>query len=86
MNARIDEVTVNGDFLWGPTASPHDIDTQFGGYFVLEGPPYTEECWAGNNACAYPTAEVAIVIRTELLDTAADAVAFLKRWDFNAGN
>ena len=61
-----------------------DLETDHGGFKILEEPPYSAECWA-EYACQYPTAEVYIVVRTELLQTAPDAVEFLRKWDFHAG-
>ena len=70
---------------WGPTVLAHDLQTKLGGYTILEEPPYTEACWEGDQGCAYPTAEVLIVIRSELA-AQQDLVDLLKKWDFNAGN
>jgi glycine betaine/proline transport system substrate-binding protein len=73
-------------YYWGPTTLTHKIESEFGGYKILEEPPYSEECWAADGGCAYPTAEVGIVVRTELQDSAPDIVNFLAKWDFSAGN
>ena len=71
-------------FYWGPTILSEDLETDHGGFKILEEPPYSAECWA-EYVCQYPTAEVYIVVRTELLQTAPDAVEFLRKWDFHAG-
>ena len=73
-------------YYWGPTTLSHDLGTSLGGYVVLEEPEYSDACWEGDVGCAYPTSEVLITVRTELLDSAPDVVAFLENWDFNAGN
>ena len=73
-------------YYWGPTVLSYDLDTKHGGFTLLEEPPYTEECWEGDNGCAYPTAEVLIVMRSDLADEAPELVEFLEKWDFNAGN
>ncbi len=70
---------------WGPTVLAHDLQTKLGGYTILEEPPYTDACWDGDQGCEYPTAEVLIVIRTEL-EGQQDLVDLLTAWDFNAGN
>ena len=49
----------------------------------LEEPPYTDECWAANKACAYHDASVEIGVHPSLLDRAPDVVAMLKNWDLN---
>lgn len=73
-------------YYWGPTVLSYDLDTKHGGFTFLEEPPYTEECWEGDSGCAYPTAEVLIVMRSDLADDAPELVEFLEKWDFNAGN
>ena len=70
---------------WGPTVLAHDLQTKLGGYTILEEPPYTDACWEGDQGCAYPTAEVLIVIRSELAEQ-QDLVDLLTAWDFNSGN
>ncbi len=73
-------------YYWGPTVLSHELETQFGGFKILEEPQFTDACWNTNFACQYPTAEVHIVVRTELLQSAPDAVEFLQKWDFHSGN
>ena len=73
-------------YYWGPTTLSHKLNTEFDGYVVLEEPPYTAECWAADSGCSYPTAEVLVTVRSELLDSAPDAVDFLKKWDWSASN
>ena len=73
-------------YYWGPTTLTYNLATDLGGYKILDEPAYTDECFDTDFACAYPVAEILIVVRTELLESAKDAVDFLKKWDFHAGN
>ena len=73
-------------YYWGPTVLSHALETEFGGFKILEEPQYTDICFETTYACSYPTAEVYIVVRSELLQSAPDAIEFLKKWDFHAGN
>ena len=52
---------------------------------ILEEPPYTDACWAGDQGCAYTTAQILIVVRTELAEQ-QDLVDVLTKWDFSASN
>ncbi len=73
-------------YYWGPTVLSHELDTQFGGYSILEEVEYSDACWESGNECSYPIAEVLIVMRTDLIDAAPDVVEFFSKWNFNAGN
>lgn len=73
-------------YYWGPTTLSFNMETQWGGYYILEEASYTEECWTSGKMCGYPIAEVYIGINTELRDLAPDLIPFLEKWDFNAGN
>jgi glycine betaine/proline transport system substrate-binding protein len=73
-------------YYWGPTTLSNDLKNEYGGYTLLEEPAYTEECWTTDTACAYPLAEVLIVMRNDLIEQAPDVVDFFKKWDFNANN
>jgi|SaaInl4_100m_RNA_FD_contig_41_1043763_length_1364_multi_11_in_0_out_0_1 glycine betaine/proline transport system substrate-binding protein len=73
-------------YYWGPTTLSNKMDTEFGGYFLLEEPAYTEECANGDWGCAYPVSEVLIAMRADLIAAAPDIAEFLGNWDFNAGN
>ena len=73
-------------YYWGPTVLSHELKTEFGGFKILEEAAYSDSCWATTLACGYPTAKVHIVVRSELLQKAPDAVEFLQKWDFHAGN
>ena len=70
-------------YYWEPTVLAQLLQTKYGGFKILEEPQYTESCFETTYACAYPTAEVHIVVRTELLQTAPDAIEFLRNWDFH---
>ena len=73
-------------YYWGPTTLSHKLATEFDGYVLLEEPEYSVECWEADSGCAYPTAEVLISVRTELLDSAPDVVEVLRNWDWSASN
>ena len=73
-------------YYWGPTVLTHELQSQYGGFKILEEPVYSDTCWGTTQACQYPTAEVFIVVRSELLQTAPDAVRFLRKWDFHFGH
>ena len=51
---------------------------------ILKEPEYTDECWATNQGCAYPTARVLIAVHPSMLTIAPDLVQFLGKWDFTA--
>ena len=71
-------------YLWGPTLLAQELETLHGGFKVLEEPEHTDACWRTNRACGYPTTEVYVVVRSELLQSAPDAIEFLRRWEFGA--
>ena len=73
-------------YYWGPTTLSYNIETQWGGYYILEESEYTDDCWTSGKMCGYPIAQVYIGINTDLHETAPDVVEFLGKWDFNAGN
>ncbi len=66
-------------YMWGPTKPTTLLDL-----YVLEEPPWSEACWSGDQGCAYPSSEVQIGVRGELLVDAPDLVEFLRAWDFPA--
>ena len=66
-------------YMWGPTKPTATLDL-----YRLEEPEWTEECWNGDQGCAYPSSEVRIAVNTSLLEDAPDVVEFLRAWDFGA--
>ena len=72
-------------YYWGPTTFTFEMETELGGYYVLEEPEYNEECWE-TRACAYPVAEVVIAVNTEIKGSAPDVVELLGKWDWSFGN
>ena len=66
-------------YMWGPTKPTATLDL-----YRLEEPAWTEECWNGDQGCAYPSSEVRIAVNTSLLDRAPDVVDFLLAWDYSA--
>ena len=73
-------------YYWGPTTFSFQMETELGGYYFLEEPEYNEECWANNNACAYPLAEVVIAVHTDIKESAPDVIEMLGKWDWNFTN
>ena len=49
----------------------------------LEEPPYSDECWAADKACAYEDADVLIAVHPDMIDGAPDVVDVLRAWNFN---
>lgn len=66
-------------YIWGPTKPTATLDL-----YRLEEPEWTEECWNGDQGCAYPSSEVRIAVNTSLLDRAPDVIEFLRAWDYSA--
>ena len=77
-------------YYWGPEVIPAKLDAQYGGFYRLEEPDYSDECWNQitvasvaqdvTQACAYPNHQVVISVRSELRETAPEAVAFFEKW------
>ena len=80
-------------YYWGPEVVPTRLNEQYGGFFRLEEPDYSDECWDHlaaasqaqdvTQACAYPDRQPAIVVRSELRETAPEAVAFFEKWSLS---
>ena len=49
----------------------------------LEEPPYSDECWSANKACAYEDADILIAVHPDMVDGAPDVVEMLRAWDLN---
>ena len=73
-------------YYWGPTTLSNALSSEYGGYTLLEEPPYTAECWDAERNCGYSMAQVLIVMRKDLIDQAPDLVTFFEKWDFSAAN
>lgn len=78
-------------YYWGPTVISNKLNTEFDGYTILEEEPNSDECFAEEAGaerytCAYPLAEVLIVVRKDVAEKAPDVIEFFEKWDFNAGN
>ncbi len=77
-------------YYWGPETLPAKLNNEYGGFYRLEEPAYSKECWDHmssvdeaediTQACEYSDAEVLIAVRTELLESAPDAVEFFEKW------
>ena len=50
----------------------------------LAEPPYTEQCWNRDKACAYEESRVIIAIHPDLAESAPEIVAMLRQWGFTA--
>ena len=70
-------------YYWGPTSLTNRLEKEFGGYYILEEPEYTDACWATDKGCAYAISEVYIAVRHELIEEAPDIVELLRNWDYN---
>ncbi len=66
-------------YMWAPTKTSSELDL-----YILEEPVYTEECWAGDQGCAYPTSEVKIAVHKTLLERAPEVVEFFRNWNFTS--
>ena len=77
-------------YYWGPETLPAKLTNEYGGFYRLEEPAYSAECWEHmsavtdaediTQACEYSDADVLIAVRTELQETAPDVVEFLSKW------
>ncbi|HEY8489227.1 MAG TPA: ABC transporter substrate-binding protein [Thermaerobacter sp.] len=47
----------------------------------LEEPPYSDECWESDKACAYPPSQVLVAANSRLQEMAPEVVEFLKKYD-----
>jgi glycine betaine/proline transport system substrate-binding protein len=66
-------------YMWGPSRLSEKLDLT-----ILKEPEYSDQCWATNKGCAYPTARVLIAVHPSMLTIAPDLVQFLGKWDFTA--
>ena len=66
-------------YMWGPSIPSTNFDL-----YLLEEPPHNDDCWARGKSCAYPIAEIKIVVHHSLPDRAPGIFEFLNRWDFSA--
>ena len=82
LNADIYEAYENGEpwlgYQWGTSDPALLLDL-----VRLEEPPYSEECWATNRACAYEDTTTLIAVNAGLSDYATDFIAVLSDWDFS---
>ena len=63
-------------YIWAPTKLASELDL-----YLLEEPPYTDECWTSDQGCAYPTAEIKVVVTPSLQERAPEVVDFLSNWN-----
>ena len=72
-------------YYWGPTTLSNALSSEYGGYTLLEEPPYTAECWDAERNCGYSIAQVLIGMRRDLIDQAPDLVTFFEKWGLQRG-
>ncbi len=83
-------------YYWGPTELAARLESDYGGFVRLEEPASTPECeqYLRENrdsgrpedatmACEYANDRTIIAVRTELRESAPDAVAFLEKWSIS---
>ena len=49
----------------------------------LEEPPYSEECWDSDKACAFAESLVLVAVHKSLLPRAPDVIGMLQNWEFS---
>lgn len=76
-------------FYWWPSALAATLTEQFGGYYQLTEPSFSQGCWERmastvaadvTQACGYPDTSSIKVVRNDLERFAGDAAAFLEKW------
>ena len=83
-------------YYWAPTALMTRLQTEYGGLVRLEEPASTEECedhLSDNResgdpedvtmACEYADADVLVAVHSDLMDSAPDAVEFLRNYELS---
>lgn len=65
-------------YMWGTSDPALLLDL-----VRLEEPPYTDECWNANRACAYQDDTILIGAHSGLPDQTPEVVEFLRKWDFD---
>ena len=68
-------------YMWGigDPAVLHDL-------VRLEEPPYSDECWQKDMACAFENTTFLIGVHPSIPQRAPDIMEFLDGWDFTTGN
>ncbi len=66
-------------YMWGTGAPGLLLDL-----VRLEEPPFTEECWAADKACAFADSTILKAVHKSLLPRAPDVVKMLQNWTFDA--
>ena len=77
---------------WGPSWFSAVLTAEYGGFYRLKEPDYSDDCWNHmgessdvdvTHACGYDDSTVHIVVRSELLDSAPDAIELFRKWKLN---
>ena len=66
-------------YMWGTGAPGLLLDL-----VRLEEPPFTEECWAADKACAFGDSTILKAVHKSLLARAPDVIKMLQNWTFDA--
>ncbi len=64
-------------YMWGTGDPALKLDL-----VRLEEPPYSEECWDADKACAFDDSLVLVAVHKSLLPRAPDIIAMLQKWEF----
>ncbi len=79
LNANLESAYEKGEpwlgYQWGTSTSALFLDL-----VRLEEPEYSDECWAGDKACAYEDATISIAVNSGLPARAPDVVEMLGAW------
>ncbi len=65
-------------YLWSPSIASAEVEV-----YLLEEPPWTQECWETDMACAYPSSTITIGAHVSLRARAPEVVGFLSTWDYD---
>ncbi|UCH26586.1 MAG: ABC transporter substrate-binding protein [Trueperaceae bacterium] len=67
-------------YYWGPTWVLGEYDM-----IALEEPAYSDECWAGDQGCAFPTSIVNVSVSREFADNASqEMLDFLEAFELDS--
>ena len=65
-------------YMWGTGDPALKLDL-----VRLEEPPYTEECWDADKACAFAESLVLVAVHKSLLPRAPEVIGMLQNWEFS---
>ena len=67
-------------YMWGTAEPALLLDL-----VRLDEPPYTEQCWSTDKACAFGDSAIVIGAHSTLVERAPEVAEFLRRWTFDVG-